>query len=627
MRLLAVIVCLLVARTAAAGEVVSSGPLGMRAPDNLVLGRDKTVIVRVHGTAAVHLVTNAGSISELVTEGGERHATLTLPSEQFPQRAIVAAVDDAGAVQDWLAIPLAGQARVKIDTEPRASVVVRVGTVDFGPVIADGRGVANVAILVPPGIPQATTIATGKKGAIRDKPLPLGVAAFARTLTVCAPAGDHVSVIAVLPTGAPSTIAPKVSASTGMTDAATAATAGPAGVFIAAHHAAPATDTAELTAAFAGEETVRTSCTLRVPPAPPSAIRIAHDRPTFVAGSGAVTLTLALDFPAARRLLVVDTISLAADVGTIGAETHTDDGWTATWTLPDRFEGKSVAHVTATVNIPGGTPVTATLELPLVAAEAAHIDVSAPLRLRADGAAGGNVEARVVDRFGNIVRDAKLETRSRGHVGSFTGGTAATYVAPRTRDPGDDVIEVVDPVSGITGRATVHLDALPRRFALSLRAGYLSNLARVSTPVAMGAIDVRLPVLEENLTLGVQVGGYTTSVMAMDGVESVTGTITSVPVLARVAYRRTLGPIDAWAGAGAGVARATSEVTSASAGTQHEAANLVAATGFTGAAKRVGPGWIVVEAGYLHATMPADALLTGRTGGVLVTGGFTYELR
>ncbi|HUS31466.1 MAG TPA: hypothetical protein VMZ53_23335 [Kofleriaceae bacterium] len=625
MRRIVALVALLIARTAVAGEVVSTGPLAMRASGDLVLGRDATATIHVRGEGDIHLVTSAGTLSELVSEGGARRATLTLPSQQFPQRAIIAALDSAGTVVDWLAVPLAGAARVKIDTEPRATVVVRVGTVEFGPVAADGHGVANVAILVPPGITQATTIATGKKGAIRDKPMQLGVAPFARTLAICAPMGDHVSVIAITPTGAASAVAPKVTASTGMTDAPVAAANG---VFISKHHAAPAGDTAEMAASFAGEEAQRSTCTLRVPPEAPSAIKIVG-APSFVAGSGVVTLALSLDYPGQRRAMAVDAITLSADTGTIAAPQRTDDGWTAAWTLPDRFDGRRNAHVTATVDVPGGSPVTATFELELVAAAAERIAVSAPARVRADGAAGGNVEARVLDRFGNVVRVTGLKPRARGRVGSFTGadGTAATYVAPRTRDPGDDVIEVVDPVSGLTGRATVHLDALPRRFAFALRAGYLSNLGRVGTPVGMASIDARLPILDEKLTLGAQLGGYTTTVIAMDGVESVTGEIKSMPILARAAYRRTLGPLDAWAGAGAGVALTSSEVSSASAGTQREAANRFAATVFAGAGKRVGPAWLVFEAAYLHATMPSDALLTGRTGGVLATAGFAYELR
>jgi hypothetical protein len=496
MRVVVLILGLLVARSAMAGELVSPGPHAIRAPDSLVLGRDTSATIRIRDAAELHLVTNAGSISELVADGGEWRATLTLPSQKYPQRAIVAAVDKAGTVRDWLAIPLAGQARVKINTDSRATVIVRVGTVDFGPVVADAKGVANVEIVVPPGVTQATTIATGKKGANRDKPMPLGVAPFARTLAVCAPMGDQVSVVAILANGAASPVAPKVSASSGMTDAPVPASSG---VFVSKHHAALAGDTAEMFAAFANEDSVRASCSLRVPPEPPSAIRITTDRPSFVAGSDPVTLSIALDYPGKRRALVIDTVSITSDAGTVTAPQRTEAGWTAAWTPPDGFAGRSTAHATVTANIPGGAPVTATVELVLVAADAVRIEVSAPSRIRANGQAGGKIEARVVDRFGNFVRSPQLESRARGRVGSFaasTSGIAADYVAPHTRDEGDDVIEVSDPASGLTGRATVHLDALPRRFALSLRAGYLSNLGRVATPVATVTADARLPVLE-----------------------------------------------------------------------------------------------------------------------------------
>jgi len=618
---------LFAAPMAAAGELVSSGPLGLRAPDGLVLGRDTTATVHLHAGADVRLVTNAGTLAEPIADGGELAATLTLPAEKFPQRAIVAAVDREGTVVDWLAIPLAGQASVKVDTEPRASVVVRVGAAEFGPVVADPHGVANVDIVVPPGIAQATTIATARSGALRDKPLPLGVQAFSRTLAVCSPLGDKVTVIATLATGGPATAAPKLTTSHG--SLAAPATAGK-GVFVAtrAGGAAGTTDTTEIRAAFAGEDSVAATCTLEVPATPPSAIRIAAAPGQFVAGHGAVTLTIALDYPTARRRLEVSVIALAADTGTIAAPQRTAAGWTAAWTLPDVFGDRHAARATARIELPGGAALSASFDLALVADTAVRIDISAPAHLRADGAASARVVARVVDRFGNIAPASHLATRARGRVGAFDD-SGATYVAPRSRDPGDDVIELSDPASGITGRTTIRLDNLPRRFALSARAGYLSNLGRVSAPVALVAADARLPVLDEHLTAGVEVAGYTTSLAAeaMDGSETVSGHLAVVPVLARVAYRMSVGPVDAWLGGGAGVAFVSSKVSSPSAGMLETSATRVAATGFAGAARRVGPGWIVAEVGYLHATLPADAPIVGRAGGVLATAGFAFELR
>ena len=107
------------------------------------------------------------------------------------------------------------------------------------------------------------------------------------------------------------------------------------------------------------------------------------------------------------------------------------------------------------------------------------------------------------------------------------------------------------------------------------------------------------------------------------------GRITAVPVLARVAYRTPLGRsgIDVWAGAGVGVAFASTQLSSASAGMEAQSATRFAATGFAGGALRAGPGWIVVEGAYLHATLPDNGPIAGRLGGVIATAGFALEIR
>src|SRR5207244_1043973 len=161
----------------------------------------------------------------------------------------------------------------------------------------------------------------------------------------------------------------------------------------------------------------------------------------------------------------------------------------------------------------------------LVAAAPVRIEATVPARVRANGSAGGTVVARVVDRFDNAVASNKLAARARGRVGAFAsrpdGTAAASYVAPRTREPGDDDVELA---------------------------------------------------------------GYTTTfdVQAMSLAESVTGKVSVLPVLARVAYRGSLGHglIDAWLGGGAGVAFAATSLSSPSSGTERGSATRFAATGF-----------------------------------------------
>jgi len=75
------------------------------------------------------------------------------PEEQLPQVAIVTAV--AGNDVAWIAIPLWAEGDAVVKTRPRGKISVRIGSEEFGPVIADARGEAVVPVVVPPGVHEA----------------------------------------------------------------------------------------------------------------------------------------------------------------------------------------------------------------------------------------------------------------------------------------------------------------------------------------------------------------------------------------------------------------------------------------------------------------------------------------
>ncbi len=628
MEIKALAAALVVAASAshAAADRVSSGPLGLRGPDLIVLGKDTAISVELKALVTpVRLVSNTGSISSLTRQGDALRATFTPPAERFPQLVLIAAVDDAGAIVDWIAIPMSGRAAVRVDTAPRARVVVRVQGTEFGPVEASARGIAEVPIVVPPGVTQVTTIATTASGAVREKLAPLGARAYGKTLAVCSQRGERVSVLATTAAGTASERAPQLTASSGALGIPAAVGAG---VFTATFAPnSPADELATITSVIDGESLAAASCELRIAAEAPTGIEVTPDRSEFVAGSGAMKLTIALRYPGARRPLPIDQIEITAHVGTARATRSSTGAWTATWLLPDRFAARTKARAQLRVRLRGGLSVESEFVVPLVAADPAAIEIMVPGPLRANGESTAVVGARVVDRWGNLVGARPLTATSRGQMTAFvatTGDAQARYTAPHMRTASDDVIEIREPQSGIVGRATLRLVPLPRRLQLSARAGYVSNLGTISAPLVTVTAGARLPVLDEALVADVLTGGYTATIESSAMSEAVSLRLTTIPVLARVAYHAARGRFDVWGGAGAGVAIARSRVTSASAGISNATTTAPAATVFAGAARRTGPGWILIEGAYLHATI--DGAIAGRVGGVVATAGFALDL-
>jgi hypothetical protein len=139
-------------------------------PPELVLGQDasSTINIQVTGAAgelALELRPTAGEVANLTPLGNGRYSALfTPPKVNYPQVSIITVADrnDPGRSYGTIAIPLVGKTSYPITSTPGANVMLRVGERDFGPIQADATGRANVPIVVPPGVQQATlTTAAG----------------------------------------------------------------------------------------------------------------------------------------------------------------------------------------------------------------------------------------------------------------------------------------------------------------------------------------------------------------------------------------------------------------------------------------------------------------------------------
>ena len=173
-------------------------------PSSLTLGKDATarIVVRVKGPAAsdakVTLSTNIGSVGYATAAGGgEFTAEYVPPKSHAPSVALLAAdaeINGEHAI-GWLALPLAGSDSMTFETKPRATVFLRVADREFGPVVANAKGEAQIEVVVPPGVSKAVMHIEDPLGNTADRQLDLDPPPFPRMRIVPvgpprAPPGD-----------------------------------------------------------------------------------------------------------------------------------------------------------------------------------------------------------------------------------------------------------------------------------------------------------------------------------------------------------------------------------------------------------------------------------------------------
>ena len=136
-------------------------------PDRVILGRDTNVSISVKLQGGevdggdIQLVASAGEVRNVTPLGGGTYvAQYTPPTQQFPQLAIITAVDRRDPTRTFghTIVPLVGQANFPVQGEPNSNIIVQIGDQPYGPVPADAQGKAQVPITVPPGTAMAKVI-------------------------------------------------------------------------------------------------------------------------------------------------------------------------------------------------------------------------------------------------------------------------------------------------------------------------------------------------------------------------------------------------------------------------------------------------------------------------------------
>ncbi len=560
----------------------------------LVLGRDASVDVSLHAPAGATVVASAGKIGTVRAREGELTATLLAPEEKFPQLAIVAAVAPDGSIADWTVVRISGRATVKTSSKPGAKVRLRVGDAEYGPKVADGAGKAEFdAVVIPPGVKAAQTFGEDRLGNVQEAAIDLAPPPLSRTLAVCGSAG--LTILVAGTDGAPARDESfDVAVSTG-TLAAPERIA--EGSWLARFDATLATSLdAIATAAIRGDSAPPASCRIAVPPEPPEAVAVTPDRGARRAGEGPVEVRVAFRY-AGRREPAPVPVRVSVDTGSVTEPVKGEDGtWHSTWTLPDEIRAAR-ASVTAESGALRATSAVETLPGAVARIELA-VDKE---RLRADGRKTAIVDARAFDAFGNPIDPSKL-TRS-ATAGILEG---STYTAPLLFERASS--EIVVEGDGVRRAATLDLLPVRARLAIGARAGWTSNLGRISTPIAGLEASVRV---SQRVGLGVEAGRFE------DRGESggVAFAVRAVPVLARFTWHIADVPVGLHAGASVGALIADARTYSAESGALTTFLPHPAAGVFAGAEHPAGPGRAGIELGWRQADLSTESLV-GNAGGL-----------
>lgn len=187
---------------AEAANVVLAGPVEMRLTreTSIDLTITRSGPARAEQSAEVlRWRTNVGTLESL---GPESLRYLPGPKHS-PQVAIIAAYSARDKAPVVHFVQLIGSPTIEVNSEPNVNVMVEIAGASFGPQRTNSAGVALVPVEVPPGVINATTVATDSHGNVTREDLPLDPPLYPRVLTLCANGDDAVYVIEVDSRGQP----------------------------------------------------------------------------------------------------------------------------------------------------------------------------------------------------------------------------------------------------------------------------------------------------------------------------------------------------------------------------------------------------------------------------------------
>ncbi len=354
--------------------------------------------------ARLQLRSSVGSIENLTPLGDGRYSALfKAPPSVGPSVAVITAVDQRDPTRTYghITLPLTAPKDLPVVSLPGASVMVRIGDQEFGPVPTDKRGKATVPVVVPPGVSGGTLI-TLKDNARTEAPLDLQVAP-ARRVELFGHYADlpgdgglqiPVRVAVVRPDGSPDSGA-------ALDLQAVGGSFGPArhegnGVYVlpfVPDRAAGVLST-EIAARIAGDPAPPALLPLRLIPVRPARVDLSSDPPALAADTTAFSVNASILDGMGAGLSGRD---LSFQVAGARAEGPTADHGDGTYSARFTRTGKGPAELLATVKSQGvSNPVRQVVVLPTVG------------RLPPNGLSSTALTILAVDEFGYPVANVPV---------------------------------------------------------------------------------------------------------------------------------------------------------------------------------------------------------------------------
>jgi hypothetical protein len=548
----------------------------------VVLGRTESATVLIQADEApgsedlpLRLSVNVGSFSEPTRVApGRYRAVFTPPATRFPQVALVAVWRETGpdARIEFLRIPLLGVARVPVTARPGSTVEIRIGAETFGPVLADGRGRAEVPIVAPPGVGRCEVTVRPRNGPEMTRPVPLEVPPYNRLTaalvphSVLADGKSEVRLDVFYDVGGAEVPAERVK----VTPSAGTVALRRAGRGLFTYRYTPPAGSAAATVSFAisvaGDPAARATAQLSLGVPRPARVVVTPPARPLRAGTGvAASIDVRVLDAAGMGLSGLEVTATANGDPLPRAESRGDGHYDIRFTAPAFYPPGGLVQLEAVAHHPEAFAFgTANVQIEAPTTPRTVTPWLTPSPVPADGRTEAQVLLEVRDAAGLPLEHVGLITvPSHGTVGKLRergkGLYEQTYVSPAALPDRDAQLRVMDASGAFDRSFPVPLRADPGRLQAGFAAGYTRSPGLASGVRGGAEVWVPIRVGGARLGLGAAASLGTASMSVADSTGSLHGTVdaTFVPVALKLGYEvfatRRLsvvggaGPIGTWA--------------------------------------------------------------------------------
>lgn len=565
----------------------------------------------------LRLSANVGSFGEITKDSlGLYRAVYVPPTTKFPQVAYIAVWRETGpdAPIELLRLPLYGRTRLPLGATKGTELTVKVGEMQYGPVLVDQRKTAEVPVIVAPGVNAASVTAKSPDGTVSTRDVEVTVPPYNRLTAALVPhaiAADGKSWARLevyyeaageqaLP---PSDI--QVTATVGTLTLIGAERGRYTYRYIAPVDVKDEQVQFSVSVASDPAASARAKLALRLPP-PARLVLRTPDEPIAADGRSKVPLTiLVLDEHGLG--LTEQKVEVDADANALAVEEVGNGAYRAVFPAPARYPAGGLVRFEARVPGAGGRPLrtVANYQLKPAAAPAAILADLKPAPVPADGRSEAMLTLELRDSAGRPLSGQQLMLAvSDGTIGELSESGAgiyqARYVAPTRLPAGDAVLRVVDSSGTFERKLPIPLRESTGRLLLGVRGGFWHNLGRQFGPRV--GLDAWAPLRLRNVPLAVGLSasyGQVTQTFGNAGGLSTESEGQFVPIVLRVgAELYASRKLSVTAGAG-GVLAFASMKTSLTG--QQDAATAPGALGFGSVGYVLGPGQAFFDLSYCWA--------------------------